>query len=914
MDASSTKKGRIALRGEHLLVSFSYDKRRFNKIRQLSGAVYDKELKQWVLPLKHLKTLEDSKLFSRAALFYGFDLSKSKELIDKQAVDIEGAKALLKRDPFCVSEHTIEILNLDIVFRLNRFKKMLLAYPNKAEAKKLLVSIPGVHYLRNEHAFFFPTIQLVSLIRVLKEKHVTFAVEESAGIRLKSTAKKRARIIAGDLKPSEKDLLECLLVPYVVPLGNHLFSLRCATNEQLRDCFPSVSHFAERRKISASMNKAVLNGMISSSVRTATKVWFVAGSLEACDKVDRLIKPEGHAELKSIPDESLFQSCPELIWGVDDKERAGLILTQESLEGLLEVGAKLDRKKLVPCAQIPEHIFYPIDNSSLNDFRLLVEGLLSPDVIPVTSSFQDFLLNMKRRERALHRQRCYHNIKDCNLRISDNELRTTLFPHQRVAVKWLLNSSYALLGDEMGLGKTLSVLTSFWALKERNEVDFLLVVSPNSLTRNWQREAKNWIRGMQLLTLPAKKKDRQKLLSAISSGNYSRCDGVVVNYEAFRLDDVFPGFLQISKKFRTMLCLDESQRTKNINSKIFKALSFVSPFCSRRVLLSGTPTPKDITDIWAQMYLLDGGERLGKNFYEWLPSVAEVGTKWSRVGIKRLIPEGVNETISRVHEILLRRRKEEVVNLPEKLFSVRDISLKGDQLKRYEEVRKELLLRVTSSTGETFLRQIDSILEEYLRAVQIASNPRLVDPNWQGEPAKFLELDEIVREVVEEQSRKIVIWTNYLLNVDELVARYSFYGSSGFTGKLSGDQRAKIVQDFQSNSDSSYKVFIAIPAAGGVGITLTAAQTAVYVDKTWNAEYWFQSVDRIHRIGQAGTVNIISLHAGKVDDFIARNLMRKGKEQSRLMGDDGSDQTEIYRPSREELLMSLSNAEEIVNG
>jgi SNF2 family DNA or RNA helicase len=103
------------------------------------------------------------------------------------------------------------------------------------------------------------------------------------------------------------------------------------------------------------------------------------------------------------------------------------------------------------------------------------------------------------------------------------------------------------------------------------------------------------------------------------------------------------------------------------------------------------------------------------------------------------------------------------------------------------------------------------------------------------------------------------------------------------------------------------KILVAVPAAGGVGITLTAAQTAVYIDKTWNAEHWMQSVDRIHRIGQRGTVNIISLLGCKVDEIIHWNLRRKERTQAQVLGDgDRASRTSAGSlPSRAELLEAL---------
>jgi len=191
--------------------------------------------------------------------------------------------------------------------------------------------------------------------------------------------------------------------------------------------------------------------------------------------------------------------------------------------------------------------------------------------------------------------------------------------------------------------------------------------------------------------------------------------------------------------------------------------------------------------------------------------------------------------------------------------------------------------------------------------VQVSSNPRLIDPGWKGEPAKFLELDEIVNEVVREQGQKIVVWTNYLGNVRELCERYKDLGAAPFSGEVSAAARDLTVKAFQEGDQ--IRILVAIPAAGGVGITLTAAQTAVYIDKTWNAEHWMQSVDRIHRIGQRGTVNVISLLGCKVDEIIHWNLRRKEQRQAEILGD--TKQAEISIPtdsagiSREELMQAL---------
>jgi SNF2 family DNA or RNA helicase len=157
---------------------------------------------------------------------------------------------------------------------------------------------------------------------------------------------------------------------------------------------------------------------------------------------------------------------------------------------------------------------------------------------------------------------------------------------------------------------------------------------------------------------------------------------------------------------------------------------------------------------------------------------------------------------------------------------------------------------------------------------------------------------------VHEQGQKIVVWSNYLVNIRELCERYKVYGAAPFSGEVSADERERTVRAFQEGDE--LKVLVAVPAAGGVGITLTAAQTAVYIDKTWNAEHWMQSVDRIHRIGQRGTVNIISLLGSKVDEIIHWNLRRKEQGQAKVLGDyqTPSEQSHLGL-TREELLAAL---------
>jgi SNF2 family DNA or RNA helicase len=481
----------------------------------------------------------------------------------------------------------------------------------------------------------------------------------------------------------------------------------------------------------------------------------------------------------------------------------------------------------------------------------------------------------------------------------NENLWSALYPHQHLSVSWLVKRNYGLLADDMGLGKTLSVLAAFSELKARSEVCRLLVACPNSLVANWLVESKQWLPDLSAFSLPQGKRQRLEALTGLD-----QFDICIFNYESVRLPYVHDRVKELLKSGSTMMVFDESQRVKNPIGQTFKALKNLAGLATRRYILSGTPTPKDVSDIWAQMYLVDLGERFGSDFFVWLASVAELGNRYSEYAVKRFLPTRVQLVKNRVQQVMLRRTKDQVLELPEKIFVTRRLTLTGDQLQRYERIRKELLIRVSTLSGKAFLLEIRSVLEEYLRAVQIASNPRILDDSWKGEPAKFVELDNLVDEIVREKEEKLVIWTNYLHNVAELVERYADCCARPLTGQVKRAERAESVTQFQ-DSESECRVLVALPSVAGVGLTLTAARTAVYIDKTWNAEHWMQSVDRIHRIGQTGSVVIISLLASPVDALIEKNIERKIREQANLLD---VEETELFAEfSRAEMIEALSS-------
>ena len=891
--------------GARARLDFEYSPSRVKVIKATPGARFHGDDKSWSIPIEHIDSIVTHGEFPAYRSLQGLG---DREVIPFSA---DEAGVLLRKNLFKVPEEVLAGVLVECVIRIHPERRAIRVIPRwGSNALKVIKRFKGALFSGANTSYSVPTERLPELLKKFRDKEISFAVAELAGEALSRSASARSDVVANPTSASAEALTEALLTPFIMEVEDD--------DSVFRPCFFSAEHFklafpaSTRRKGDKPfmLDERGLLALVARKDSLNFPVWMTKEvHRRLAEKRERLLEEVSNAK-GPIDDAAAEVVELPLLWRTVESGRGSLTVTlppesdvRQLLLGRVAelLAAKYSADARTVSAEVPDSQLMTV----VGEVEHICEsnGLLK---IPRSASFERLYSDVVKRVALRERVAYFSNLEDVSANavagLAESEA-SRLFPHQRVAVEWLKQAPYAFLGDDMGLGKTLSVLSYYAAIRKTEKFERLLVVCPNSLTRNWVREAGQWFPELKAVVLSGDKNAKAWTLRLLTDGSIEN-DVIVVNYEGVRLPYVTPELEELARKHKTLLCVDESQRVKNHQAKTFKALSSIAPRCARRVLLSGTPTPKDVTDLWAQMKLLDGGERFGRSFYKWLGQIAELGTEYSEFAVKKFHEAEVQEVIYRAQEIMLRRRKEKVVNLPAKTFSLREVELTGSQRERYDEIREGLMLRMRSLSGEQYVREITNILEEYLRAVQVASNPRLIDPGWKGDPAKFLELDEIVQEVVREQGQKIVVWTNYLGNVSELVERYKDLGAAPFSGEVSAADRELTVRKFQT--EEFPKILVAVPAAGGVGITLTAAQTAVYLDKTWNAEHWMQSVDRIHRIGQRGTVHVISLLGCKVDEIIHWNLRRKEQGQAEVLGDNGPrDINQRSLPGRAELLEAL---------
>jgi SNF2 family DNA or RNA helicase len=462
--------------------------------------------------------------------------------------------------------------------------------------------------------------------------------------------------------------------------------------------------------------------------------------------------------------------------------------------------------------------------------------------------------------------------------------KTLPLPHQLEAINFLVSKDYAALFDEQGVGKTKEIIDAIITILKAKKADSALIICPKTLLYTWQMEVK---KHSYLVPVVIEGASRSKGYKFLTSANI-----YILNYEGVKSELDIVELLLESQRF--ILVLDESQRIKNPQSQTFDAIARLSKYPVRKYILSGTPVANKPVDIWAQFYFLDGGKTLGKDYKLFQSRYGDI-TKGSLDSYKKLK--------EKIAPLSIRRLKENVLELPEKIYEQVLVDMSNEQNQIYQKLKKELLIEIINTPEKKIIDEAKSILKKLLRLAQIASNPGLIVMDYKETPAKFIALDKIVKDIIS-RGEKVIIWSSFVDNVKQLKQRYQKYGALNIYGGVEMARRNKYINQFQEDKDC--KILVANPAAAREGLTLTAANNAVYLDRSFNLVDYLQSQDRIHRISQKRQCRIIKLLCkGSIDFFIEDKLARKQDIAKVIQGDSIHIDDSVYL-TKEEIVELLS--------
>ena len=446
-------------------------------------------------------------------------------------------------------------------------------------------------------------------------------------------------------------------------------------------------------------------------------------------------------------------------------------------------------------------------------------------------------------------------------------------PFQAEAVLATRDLPYAALFHEQGLGKTKMALdlTLHWLTS--GAVDSVIVVTKRTLVPNWEREAKFHTNLLPVVL----GQDRRSNFFAFNRP----CRLYLTHYEVMHSER---GRLNLFAKARRLgVILDESHRIKNPNSRAAVALHSLGPLLVRRVIMTGTPVANRPYDIWSQVYFLDGGESLGSSFSSFK----------SDTDFRKKLGEDSNVTIEfehrlgsiyeRIRHFTIRETKASAeLTLPDKVIRNTPAYLEPSQSVLYEKYRRELAAEVLMNGLKT-LDDAEEILKRLLRLVQVASNPHLVDHSYEGTPGKLSVLDTIVHKM-DNSGPKTIIWTGFTENVSLLAQRYPGMRPARVHGRLSISDRIRDLHRFMD--DPSCRILVATPGAAKEGLTLTVANHALFLDRTFSLDDYLQAQDRIHRISQTKECVVENLVAvGTIDEWVGELLSAKELAAALVQGD-----------------------------
>lgn len=439
-----------------------------------------------------------------------------------------------------------------------------------------------------------------------------------------------------------------------------------------------------------------------------------------------------------------------------------------------------------------------------------------------------------------------------------------LMAHQKEGVDFLLSRRSGIVAFEQGLGKSLVAIEAFRRLQGLGVVQTMLILCPNSLKRTWVQEIAHFAPEFDVGVVEKGRVQRRRVFARTGAAV------IIVNYESARNEIV--AIQALLHRVPAALVLDESHCIKNHYSLNSIAAQNFVPFAEYRWLLTGTPITNRPTDIYPQICVVAGCQPFG--------SYASFKASY---GDSDLSPSRQESLAVKIKPYLIRRTKEECLDLPDKSFTNRMVELPQWQRKLYEAVRDDLAHDIEDMSPEEFHQFVPTGLVRLLRLSQIASNPNLVFPNETRLPGKFVQLDGILDELISE-GRKVIVWSYYVRTIRLLEDRYRRHGVASLHGETPPEDRQKIASRFQNDSD--LMVLIANPAAAGTGFTLTAANYTIYETLTWRYDQYAQSQDRNHRIGQEIPVTYIRLLAADTIEFaIVEALTQKAKLATGIIGD-----------------------------
>jgi SNF2 family DNA or RNA helicase len=359
---------------------------------------------------------------------------------------------------------------------------------------------------------------------------------------------------------------------------------------------------------------------------------------------------------------------------------------------------------------------------------------------------------------------------------------------------------------------------------------------------------------------------------------------LVMNVEAFSTDKGVKFATKFLNSHRTLMAVDESTTVKTPTAKRTKNIIDLGKYARYKRILTGSPVTKNPLDLYSQCEFLDPYLLDFTSYYAFRNRYAEMKTMHIRGRSIQVVNEFKNlgELSDTLGNFSYRVLKEDCLDLPDKIFTKRHISLTPDQFKVYQQMKKQAIAVLNGKVTSTM-----TVLTQLMRLHQITCGHFTADDGT----TQLLPNNRIseLMNILEETEGKAIIWANYQRDVNQIIqAIVKEYGEESvvdYYGLTPQDDRQENIKKFQNGDECRF--LVGTPQTGGYGITLTKANTVIYFSNGYDLEKRLQSEDRAHRIGQKKAVTYIDIICeDTVDEKIVKALREKINIASEVLGEE----------------------------
>lgn len=396
------------------------------------------------------------------------------------------------------------------------------------------------------------------------------------------------------------------------------------------------------------------------------------------------------------------------------------------------------------------------------------------------------------------------------------------------------------------------------------EVSRVLVIAPKRVAEDtWSRESEKWdhLQHLTISKILGSEKQRTEGMKADADLYVINRENVKWLVERCRKEKYWP---------YDMVVIDELSSFKSNQSQRFKALKTVMPLVQRVVGLTGTPTPNGYMDLWPEIYLLDGGQRLGKTIGGYRERYFSPGMRNGYTVFNWILKDGADKAIQKkIEDICVSMKAEDYLSMPELIDNRVEVILSASEMKAYQQLEKEKVLEL-SEDNAVVAPTAAAIANKLLQL----ANGAVYDNNGQVVRIHERKLDAL-EEILDCNQEPVLVFYNFRHDLDALQERFK-----ELHPRILDNSR-----DIEDWNNGKIRLLLAHPASVGHGLNIQAGgHIIVWYGLTWSLELYQQANARLYRQGQKHAVIIHHLITrGSIDEDVMKALAGKGDMQAALM-------------------------------